>query len=190
MNVTMDGVPPGGFIVQIVEGYAAFGRGAEFAHEVCHPIACPGRADHDAREVRIVAGNVGLIGMFPVAAVGVVGVKGILTGVSGCREAARSAVLCHPAEYVHRAQGLGSNGSIGGDLGVELSGVLLTGGASPIFKVPVAGGVGYVRLVVVTGGGVSAKSIDGNVGCLACGGGKVERIPAVDVRVDGVGLRA
>src|ERR1035441_4289840 len=136
MDVAGDRVPPGGLVVEVVDGNAALGCGAEFAGEVSDPVAGEGRAHGNACVGGTVAGDVGLVGVLAVTA-SAVGLDGQLIRIERGGETTRLAVFGDPAEDVDAGDGLRADGSVGNHLRVELRGVLLTGCAGLIFKVPV-----------------------------------------------------
>src|ERR1035437_4896348 len=103
MDVAVDGVPPGGLVVEVVEGNAAVRRGAEFACEVSNPVAGEGRAHRDAGVGGTVAGDVGLVGVLAVAASAAL-VNGELIRIERLGKTAGGAVFGDPAENVDRSE--------------------------------------------------------------------------------------
>src|ERR1017187_4488072 len=186
MDVAVDCVPPGGLIVEVVDGNAAVRRGAEFSCKVSDPVAGEGWAHRNTCVGGTVAGDVGLVGVLAVAASAAL-VNGELIRIDRGGKTAGGAVFGDPAEDVDAGDGFRADGGVGNHLRVELRGVLLTCGAGLIFKIPVGGGAGDVEQVVVAGGSVAAEAIDGDICSLPDRGGEIEGVHAVDVGADGVG---
>ena len=114
MHVALCRVPPVGFIVQVVDGYAAIRRRAERLLPE-NATQLPAHAGPLAMLVTVGSLPVMLhpvefvqpldpLGVHAIAtALG--GVRGLLIGIRRRGEAAGRAVLRHPALYGHRAQG-------------------------------------------------------------------------------------
>src|ERR1035437_10143604 len=187
MDVAVDAVPPCSLVVEVVDGNAAIRRGAELAGEVGDPVAGEGRAHRNACVCCTVACDVALVGVLAVPASAAL-VNGELIRIGRLGKTAGGAVFGDPAEDVDAGDGFRADGGVGNYLRVELRGVLMTGGADLIFKVPVGGGTGDVEQVVIAGGSVAAEAIDGDIGGLPDRGGQIERVHAVDVGADDVHL--
>src|ERR1035437_5731266 len=187
MDVAVDAVPPCSLVVEVVDGNAAIRRGAELAGEVGDPVAGEGRAHRNACVCCTVACDVALVGVLAVTASAAL-VNRELIRIERFGKTAGGAVFGDPAEDVDAGDDFRADGGVGNHLRVELRGVLLTGGAGLIFKIPVGGGAGDVEQVIVAGGSVAAEAIDGDIGSLPDRGGEIEGVHAVDVGADGVGL--
>ena len=109
MDIAVRAVPQRRFVVEIVIGDAAVGRGAVLADQVSHPAGDEGGVECHAGIGRIVAGDRCAIAEHAVATVGIPGVGGLLRAVFGDLEAAvvgmiRQAALGDPAYHRHGHQ--------------------------------------------------------------------------------------
>src|ERR1039458_7515829 len=111
MDVAVDGVPPGGLIVEVVDGNAAVRRGAEFSCKVSDPVAGEGWAHRNTCVGGSVAGHVALVGPLAVAASAAL-VNGELIRIDRGGKTAGAAVLGDPSEDVDAGDGFRADGEV------------------------------------------------------------------------------
>jgi hypothetical protein len=195
VDIAMNGIPPAGLVVEVVDGDASMSSISVFANEIFDPIAGPIGLDSSAGcggcdPSDVATGGIGAavdaLRIDAVAACTAVGVDGDLVGVGGFWIAAGRGVLGYPAVDGNGAYRFCADGPVGFELRVECSCILHTRGSSVVFEIPVTGGAGDVELVVVAGGRLASPAIDGDAR-LFCGGAReLKGIHAVDEGIDGV----